>query len=65
MNYPGNLQGSLLDKYESRRKERENQENNSNKKRNSIIVNEYKDREERMRERMLNRNYNNLLLSVS
>jgi hypothetical protein len=65
MNYPGNLQGSLLDKYESQRKEREakNSESpnyGSMKKRISslapkFITEEFPDREERMKQRMLNR----------
>ena len=69
MNYPGNLQVSLLEKYENQRKEREakqldshdlNQDKSSGgttkKKLNQEKAkkDDYIDREERMKQRMLN-----------
>ncbi len=77
MNYPGDLQPSLLDKYEARRKERDNKQMNeyanshginsqqvgtSQKRRlvgsqviNPKMLSDFFDREERMKQRMLNR----------
>ncbi len=71
MNFPGNLQPTLLEKYEERRKENELKqlqaydscpESGANKKRQSKLVNkgpkiicDFPDREERMKQRMLNR----------
>jgi hypothetical protein len=67
MNYPGNLQGSLLDKYENQRKERENKVMESPPGHGSVkrritnagqkVVAEIPDREERMKQRMLNRKH--------
>ena len=69
MNYPGNLQPSLLEKYENQRKEQESKELNSptngggsgsrHKKINATLkfITDCPDREERMRQRMLNRKY--------